>query len=299
MRTNNFEVVPIAGALGAEILGVDLSIPLTENTFDDIHRAFLDHHVIFLPGQTLTPAEQRRFAANFGDLDTPRFVPPHKMPSIEGFPEIYQVIKEADSNAVNVGGLWHADVTYRERPNLGSVAYVKESPLCGGDTIYANLHLAYEQLSSGMRTALDKLDAVHSSTMPYGGSSARSLPISREHVPSDIARRPASFETEVETMELAHPVVRRHPDTGRKLLYVNRGFTDRFAGMSKAESLPMLEYLFAHCERPEFSCRYRWASGTVGVWDNRCVLHYALNDYFGQRRVMHRISINEAQRPAR
>ena len=208
------------------------------------------------------------------------------------------MIKEADDHAVNVGGLWHADVTYREHPNLGSVAYVKESPRYGGDTIYANLYLAYEQLSSGMRKLLDNLDAVHSSLMPYGGGCTLSGGVARTR-PQRHRTQFFMGSTEAETIELAHPVVRRHPDTGRRLLYINRGFTERFAGMSKEESLPTLEYLFAHCERPEFSCRYRWSSGTVGVWDNRCVLHYALNDYFGQRRLMHRISINEAQRPAR
>ena len=182
---------------------------------------------------------------------------------------------------------------------MASVAYVKEAPVFGGDTIYANLYLAYEHLSKGMRNLLDGLDAVHSSTMPYGGASARSLAISRERSPSDTEQNFSMSSTEAETVELAHPVVRRHPKTGGKSLYINRGFTERFAGMSKEESLALLNFLFSHCERPEFSCRYRWADNTIGVWDNRCVLHYALNDYFGQRRLMHRISINEAESPAR
>lgn len=299
MTQNTFEIRPIAGALGAEIHGIDLSTSLTGSEFDFIHQTFLDYQVIFLPDQHLTPAEQLGFAARFGELDTPRFIPPYEMPPVEGFPEIYQVVKEADNGSVNLGGLWHADVTYRERPNLGSVAYVKESPRFGGDTIYANLYLAYEQLSQGMKALLDNLDAIHSSNMPYGGANARSLAVSREHARADTERNFTMSSTEAETIERGHPVVRRHPETGRKLLYINRGFTERFADMTNEESLPLLKFLFAHCERPEFSCRYRWASGTVGVWDNRCVLHYALNDYFGQRRLMHRISINEPERPAR
>jgi len=299
MNSTAFEIKPIAGALGAEIHGVDLSVPLTDSQFEFIHQTFLDYQVIFLPNQTLTPLEQRQFAARFGELDTPRFIPPYQMPPLEGVPEIYQVVKEADNDSVNIGGLWHADVTYRERPNLGSVAYVKESPLFGGDTIYANLYLAYEQLSQGMKDLVVGLDAIHSSNMPYGGANARSLPVSREHAPSDTERKFTMTSTEPESIELAHPVVRTHPETNRKLLYINRGFTQRFAKMTDEESWPLLEFLFNQCERPEFCCRYRWASGTVGVWDNRCVLHYALNDYFGQRRVMHRISINESDRPRR
>ena len=143
------------------------------------------------------------------------------------------------------------------------------------------------------------MEAIHLSTMPYGGASVRSLALSREHVPSDTERNFTMDSVEDTIIEGSHPVVRRHLDTGRKQLYVNRGFTDRFAGMNKEESFPLLQFLFAHCERPEFTCRYRWRDATIGVWDNRCVLHYALNDYFGQRRVMHRISTNEAARPSR
>ena len=299
MAHGHFEVVPLAGALGAEIRGVDLSARLTDTEFDFIYQVFLDYLVIFLPDQVLSPAEQLRFAQRFGEVVSPRFVPPYDMPPIDGYPEIYQLIKEPHDPAVNVGGLWHADVTYRERPNLASIAYVKEAPVFGGDTMYANLYLAYEQLSSGMRTLLDGLEAIHLSTMPYGGASVRSLALSREHVPSDTERNFTMDSVEDTIIEGSHPVVRRHPDTGRKQLYVNRGFTDRFAGMNKEESFPLLQFLFAHCERPEFTCRYRWRDATIGVWDNRCVLHYALNDYFGQRRVMHRISTNEAARPSR
>ena len=155
MTHGHFEVVPLAGALGAEIRGVDLSARLTDTEFDFIYQVFLDYLVIFLPDQVLSPAEQLRFAQRFGEVVSPRFVPPYDMPPIDGYPEIYQLIKEPHDPAVNVGGLWHADVTYRERPNLASIAYVKEAPVFGGDTMYANLYLAYEQLSSGMRTLLD------------------------------------------------------------------------------------------------------------------------------------------------
>ena len=266
--------------------------------FARIYKIFLDHLVIFFPDQHLTPAEQRSFAARFGEIVPPKFEPPFNMPSVEGHPEIYQVVKEPDNPSANVGGLWHADVTYRERPNLGSVGYIKEAPEYGGDTMYANLYLAYQTLSEGVQRLLASMRAVHSSLMPHGGESTRSAALARDHAPN---RDDLSFtvnSVEKGTREIEHPVIRRHPDTGRKLLYINRGFTARFVGMTDAESLPLLQYLWSHSERPEFTCRYRLRKDTVVVWDNRCVLHYALNDYFGQRRLMHRISLNEASRPS-
>ena len=167
-------IKPISGALGAEIGGLDLARPLTDEQFRSVYQVFLDHLVIFFPEQHLTPAHLRAFSARFGEIVVPRFEPPFKMPAVEGYPEIYQLIKEPGDLAANVGGLWHADVTYRERPNLGSVGYVKEAPAYGGDTMYANLYLAYETLSEGMKRLLEGLRAVHSSSMPHGGESVRS-----------------------------------------------------------------------------------------------------------------------------
>ena len=297
-ENETIEVTPVAGALGAEVRGFDLSQPLTDEAFGHLYRAFLDHLVVFFPDQHLTPAQHVAFSARFGEIVAPRFEPPFDVPRVEGFPEVYQLVKEPEDTAANIGGLWHADVTYRERPNLASIGYVLEAPAFGGDTLYANLYLAYETLSPGMQGLLAGLRAVHSSAMPHGGESVRTAALTRDHAPKRADVRFPIASVEKELTEIEHPVVRRHPDTGRRLLYVNRGFNARFAGMSDEESLPLLRYLWSHCERPEFTCRYRLRENTVVIWDNRCVLHYALNDYLGQRRVMHRISVNETSRPS-
>ena len=291
------EIHPISGALGAEIIGVDLSV-LSEGLFNSVHQALIDYQVIFFPSQKLSPIGHRDLAKRFGDLDIPKFNPPFDMPKVSGHPEIYQLLKEANDQSMNIGGFWHADVTHRELPNKLSIANMIDAPSCGGDTLYSNLYMALEMLSEGMRAMLEGLRAIHTSEMPYGGKEARSPTVSRSRVKLS---KEIDFEVtnlEAEKIETSHPVVRRHPETGRKLLYVNRGFTSHFEGMTREESFPLLDYLWRHTERSQFTCRYRWRSGTVGIWDNRCVLHQALNDYFGQRRLVYRISVNEDVRPS-
>jgi taurine dioxygenase len=301
-RTWKLEVRPIAGALGAEILGIDLSQPIGDSMFADIYRAFLDHLVIFFPGQRpLTPDQQTAFTALFGEVDRAPFSYPFKTPTVDGHSQILVNVKEATDRSFNVGGFWHADVTYRERPHKAAVLYAHEVPSYGGDTMFANQYLAYDALSDGMRRMLDGMLAVHGSEMRYGRESARFASVSRASAPRPEDRSfKASMLARAEDatpIENVHPVVRTHPETGRKGLYVNRGFTSRFADMSHEESRPLLEFLWEHAVRAEFTCRYRWASYDVGVWDNRCVLHYALNDYSGARREMRRISVHEPTRP--
>jgi taurine dioxygenase len=300
-RNRLIEVRPLAGALGAEIPGIDLARGVSDAVFAEIHEAFLEHLVIFLPqAAPLTPEAHGRFAARFGEIDQSPFVYPFKLPTVAGHPEILLNVKEAGDRAVNFGGFWHADVTYRERPHKAGVQYAKAAPQVGGDTMFANQYLAYETLSDGMKAMLGPLKAVHSSRMAYGGEEARFAAVSRTHAPLSEDRRFAASQHAVAEAEISaaeHPVVRTHPETGRKFLYVNRGFTERFAGMTQAESLPLLEFLWEHAVRPEFTCRRRWTPHEVGVWDNRCVLHYALNDYYGQRREMHRIAVHEPARP--
>jgi len=302
LSNSGIRVSPLAGAIGAEITGVDLSKPLDDGTFAEVHQALLDHLVIFLPDQpTLEPAQLSSFAARFGEIDREPFVYPFKTPSVEGHPEVFNIVKEAGNRSFNIGGFWHTDVTYRERPHLCSVIYARDTPDFGGDTMFANQYLAYETLSDGMKAMLGDMRAIHSSAMPHGGAGPRFAAVARDHVPveADRAMDAHGVETnEVEVTETSHPVVRRHPETGRKALYVNRGFTSRFEGMSEAESLPLLEALWAHAATPVFTCRYRWSSHAVGVWDNRVVQHYAINDYFGRRRHMQRISVHEAARPS-
>ncbi len=228
------------------------------------------------------------------------FVYPFKLPTVEGHPEILNNVKEAKDGAINLGGFWHADVTYRERPHKLAVMYAKEAPRHGGDTMFANQYLAYETLSPGLQRMLRGLKAVHTSAMPYGGESARFASVSRHRAPKieDRSFAAAIYDKAcAPATETEHPVVRTHPETKRKSLYVNRGFTVRFSGMTDGESAPLLEYLWNHASRAEFTCRYRWSANDVVVWDNRCTLHYALNDYYGQRRVMQRIAVHEETRP--
>jgi taurine dioxygenase len=277
------DVRPIAGTIGAEIHGIDLSKPMSDDEFAAVHQVFLEYLVIFLPDQAaINPDRLKDFADRFGEIDMAPFAHLLKMPVIEGHPEILNLVTEATNRAVNNGGFWHSDVTYRERPNLGSVIYAKET------------------LTDGMKEMLAPMRAIHSSAMPHGQENARFGAVAKDHAPSEADRTFAATgleHTKVEVVETAHPVVRSHPDTGRKSLYVNRAFTSHFEGMTIEESLPLLEILWTHGARPEFTCRYRWSPDTIGVWDNRATLHYAINDYHGHRRYMQGISIHEPSRP--
>ena len=264
-------VAPIAGALGAEIAGVDLSRPLPEEVIAEIRQAWLDHLVIFFRAQTLTPAQQLAFARRFGEpMEYPH------LKGLPGFPLITPVIK-LEHERVNFGGIWHSDTAYLEHPPMASMLYALEIPPYGGDTIFANQYLAYEALSEGLRTRLGALLGVNSS-LKADASRTR-----------EDRLRAAGVESKVLIGE--HPVVRTHPETGRKALYVNVGHTTHFKGMSEEESRPLLEYLFRHQVRPEFTCRFRWEPGSLALWDNRCAQHNAVNDYQGFRRVMHRVTL--------
>ncbi|HVC57073.1 MAG TPA: TauD/TfdA family dioxygenase [Stellaceae bacterium] len=270
----------ISGALGAIVDGVDLSRDLDNATASDLHQALLDHCVIFFRDQHLTPEQHLALGRRFGSLNVHEFV--EAMP---GHPEILVVAKnEADTK--NFGGGWHSDVTYLDEPALGSILYALDVPDYGGDTMFANQYLAYEALSPGMQRMLDGLTAIHSARHVYGTDAD-----------NDYARRQGLSAMKITRNEAAHretehPVVRTHPETGRKSLYVNRNFTVRFKDMTVEESRPLLNYLYEHAVRPEFTCRFRWERGSIAFWDNRCVQHYALNDYNGQRRVMHRVTID-------
>lgn len=280
MTFETIEVKPLAGSLGAEIFGVDLAAPLGNQTFAEIHRAFIDHQVIFFRDQKLTPEQHKNFSAKFGQLEITRFVK-----AIDGYPEIIPVVKEAeDVGKFNFGGTWHSDMTFLAEPPLGSLLYAKDVPAYGGDTLWANMYRAYETLSSGMKKMLDGLVAVHSATRAYGpsgayaksGSQTKSMQIN----PSEDAEA-----------EMEHPVVRTHPDSGRKCLFINPVYTLRFKDMTMRESAPLLDFLNEHAVQPSNTCRFRWETGSLAFWDNRCTQHFALNDYDGQRREMHRTTI--------
>jgi len=278
MGYKTIEVKPVAGALGAEIEGVDLGRDLDNETFDDIHQAFLDHQVIFFRNQQITPDQHKAFGRRFGSLNVHPYVK-----GMDGHPEIMEIIKEP-SDQTNFGGGWHTDMSFLEEPALGSILYAREVPPYGGDTLFASQYAAYEALSDGMKELLDGLKAVHSSAREYGkeGHSARK----RESMAIATVTEPEAVP------EFEHPVIRTHPETGRKALYVNMAFTERFVGMTKRESLPLLKFLWEHCTQEPFTCRFRWQKDSIAFWDNRCVQHYALNDYAGHRRHMQRVTVN-------
>ncbi len=267
------EIKKIAGALGAEILGVDLSKPLSQDLAREIRCAFLEHLVVFFRGQNLTPAQFLAFARGMGE--------PVEYPFVKGLPEhpeIIQVMK-LEHERTNFGGVWHTDTAYLELPPMGSMLLAREVPPVGGDTLFANQYLAYETLSSGMRCLLDGLTGVNSS------AKADVTKTREDRIRTD-AREDARREYLAE-----HPVVRTHPETGRKSLYVNVAHTVRFKDMTEEESEPLLSYLFQHQVRPEFTCRFQWEVGSLAFWDNRCTLHNPVNDYHGYRRVMHRVTL--------
>jgi taurine dioxygenase len=270
---NRIEVRPVAGALGAEILDIDLAQDLGEETIGDIRRAWLAHLVVFFHDQTLEPAQFLKFARRFGEAIEYPFVK-----GIAGFPEITPVVK-LETEKVNFGGLWHSDTAYLEKPPMATMLIAREVPPFGGDTLFANMYFAYETLSEGMRRLLDGLVAVNS-------SAKADVTRTREDRIRGGAKQEAKKEYVAE-----HPVVRIHPETGRKALYVNFGHTVRFKDMTAEESAPILQYLFQHMVRPEFTCRLRWRVGSIALWDNRCTQHNPINDYHGYRRVMHRVTL--------
>jgi taurine dioxygenase len=265
-------VHPITGGIGAEISGVDISQALSAEVVAEIRQALLDHLVIFMRDQEITPAQQIAFVSRFGEPDIYPFVK-----GLEEFPQITPVLKLPDET-VNFGGIWHSDTVYLEQPPMGTVLYAKELPPMGGDTLFANQYQAYESLSPPLRDFLDGLTAINSAAK---GSAAATR--------SD--RMADGGTGRAEVLEAEHPVVRTHPETGRKALYVNTGHTVRFNGMTEAESTPILDYLFQHQIKPEFCCRFVWSPGSVAFWDNRCAQHYPVNDYHGHTRLLHRITL--------
>ncbi len=280
MKSNSIEVRPVAGALGAEVCGVDLCDALSDEQVDTLRRAFLDHQVIFFRDQKLDPDSHKEMGRRFGELNIHGYYE-----SLPGHPEILPVLKEPEATG-NIGGVWHSDVTYLSAPALGSILYALEVPPAGGDTMFASQYLAYETLSDGMKEMLEGLRAIHSSDIFT--NKARRDAVN--------ATRTTKLNEVDETVESSHPVVRTHPETGRKCLFVNGAFTRRIDGWTAEESRPLLDFLYRQAARPEFTCRFRWEQGSIAFWDNRCTQHYALNDYQGHRRSMHRVTL-EGDRP--
>lgn len=259
----------IAGALGAEIHGVDLLGGVSDATVAEIRRIWLEHCVVFFRGQPLSPATFAAFARRFGEV-----VHYPYLPGLDEAPEVIVVEKLAHQR-INFGGTWHIDTTYLDVPPMATMLIAREMPPQGGDTCFASGYAAYDALSEGMRRMLAPLRVVNSS-----------LKAERTRTREDGKAAGSSRVFEAE-----HPLIRRHPETGRQSLYLSFSHAVRFAGMTEAESAGLLEYLFAHQARMEFTCRFRWDVGSIAFWDNRCALHFPVNDYDGHRRVMHRVTL--------
>jgi len=274
------QIESTAGALGAEITGVDVA-NLSNEAASAVRDAFLEHKVVFFREQTLTPAAQRRFASLFGE--------PEIYPFIKGFdeaPEVIEILK-TETDQKNFGGSWHSDTSYMPEPALGTVLYALETPASGGDTMFASAAAAYDALSDGMKWMLHGLKGVNSSEHGYAGGRAANM--------AKLDAMGETYNQAATVFESEHPIVRTHPETGLKSLYLNRSHTVRFKDMTEAESKPLIEYLTAHITRPEFTCRFRWQPGSIAVWDNRTTQHFAINDYHGQRRRMHRVVLKGDQ----
>lgn len=268
----------IADAIGAEIDGVDLARELDDDTIAAIRRAWLEHVVIFFRDQHLTSAQYLAVAERFGKPIEYPFVK-----GIDGFPVITPVIK-LEHERVNFGGIWHSDTTYLDEPPMGTFLLAREVPPQGGDTLFANQYLAFETLSDGLKRTLETLTGV---------SSSAKADVSRTRE-DRIADSPT--ENSKKAFLAEHPVVRTHPETGRKALYINIAHTARFKDWSVAESAPLLAWLHEHQSQAALTCRFQWRPGSLALWDNRAALHFPVNDYHGHRRVMHRITL-QGDRP--
>jgi taurine dioxygenase len=267
MTYASIQVEKLTPHAGAEIRGADLSRPLDERTFKEIHAALIDNGVIFFRDQHLTPAQQKAFGRLFGELHlhpaAPKEVPEH--------PEI--LVIHADENSKHVAGEnWHSDVSCDLEPPMGSILYMHELPPVGGDTLFASMYAAYDALSEPMKRMLEPLTAMHEGEHVYRG-------------------RYGVNDTGKVFPKAEHPIVRTHPVSGRKALYVNGGFTTRIVQLKRAESDALLHFLYRHVETPEFHCRFRWQVNSVAFWDNRCMQHHAMWDYYPQRRHGHRVTI--------
>ena len=272
MTTVAIEIRKHAGGCGAEVLGVDLN-NLSDADMAALRRAYADNGVIFFRDQLLTEDQHIAFAERWGAIDVNKF-----FPHIDGYPQIARVGKEKEQKT-NIGGGWHADHSYDQIPAMGSILVARILPSHGGDTLFADMYAAYEALDDETKAQIADLKAIHSNSHVFGSKSYYDNPERRE------------FANDAAVGSAVHPVVITHPLSGRKALYVNPGFTIKFEGRKREESLPVLHKLFAHAMKPEFQCRFQWQPGSIAFWDNRATWHFDLNDYHGEERLMHRITV--------
>jgi taurine dioxygenase len=275
MTHRRIQLRPLAGALGAEVAGADLA-ELDDATFAEIHAAWLEHQVLFFRDQDLTPEQHKAFGRRFGPLQVHPFLHSRKA---EGHPEI--VVLESNAERPVVAAGWHTDVTFSETPPMASILRGVEVPAWGGDTMWASTTRAYDALSSTMKRMLDGLVAVHDTSKTF----------SRGAYPSE------SHPEAGQTPTAIHPVVRTHPETGRKALFVNAAFTLRVKGLRPKESEALLDFLYEHITTPEFTCRFHWEKNSLAIWDNRCTQHRVVADNLKAHRRMERVTV-EGDRPA-
>ena len=266
------QILPLSGALGAEIVGADIKDP---NQFELIHTAFTEHSVIVLRQQDCAPEDQLAFARRFGEINVNRFFKP-----VDDYPEIATVLKEKDQKEA-IGESWHTDHSYDQVPAMGSILRAIEVPPFGGDTLFVSMAAAYEALSPSMQEFLNGLTAVHSSRHAFGATTRN----------SEAAKSGRLGNSDAATQDASHPIVIAHPLSGRRGLYVNPGFTTHIEQLNQNESDAVLAMLYAHCQQPEFQCRLRWRQDDIAIWDNRATWHKAINDYHGYRRLMHRVTV--------
>tara|TARA_B110000014_G_C20126470_1_gene600595 strand:+ start:5071 stop:5907 length:837 start_codon:yes stop_codon:yes gene_type:complete len=271
---SSINLVPVDGDVGVEIQDIDLSKDLSDSTFLSIQKAFIDHGLIFFRNQNLTPEQHLKFASRWGDININRF-----FAKVKGYEQIAEVKKEGDQKG-NIGGEWHTDHSYDQVPAMGSILLAKEIPENGGDTLFACMYKAYDNLPEDMKVKLENLNAVHSSSHVFGNQS------DYVQASGDRLKNP-----DLATQEAIHPVIITHPESKRKALYVNRTFTLHFEGWTVEKSKPMLDLLYEHATKNRNITRFKWKPGSLAFWDNRCTWHYALNDYHGQKRLMHRITV--------
>jgi taurine dioxygenase len=268
-----FQASKLTPAIGAVVKGIDLSAPLSSSDVAQIRAALDDRLVLFFEGQNLTPAQQRDFAARFGELYVHPFYPGHN--------EAREImVLENDATRRPNADRWHNDVTYLETPPQASILYAQEIPEIGGDTLWANMYLAYDALSAPLKELVSQLRAVHSFAKNFTPERFRALGIED--------RRDAMY---AQHPPVSHPVARTDPATGRKALFVNQDFTTHIEGLTPRESDALLRLLYEHMAQPEFQVRWRWRAGTVAFWDNRWTQHCALGDYYPNRRVVRRATI--------
>lgn len=274
MADQTFNVRSSGGGVGAFVEGLDVSAKLAPQTIAALNKTLGDNGVLFFRDQKLTPDQHIAFAEQFAKINVNRF-----FKAVDGYPGIAEVRKEADQER-NIGGGWHTDHTYDVAPAMGSILLAREVPTHGGDTLFSNMYAAFDGLSSGLQQTLEGMSAVHTSRHVFGDQS---------NYAKDAMGRIGNAQEA--TQDAVHPVVIKHPTSGRPALFVNRAFTVRFDGWTEAESKPLLEMLYEHASRPEYTYRFQWQPGSIAFWDNRASWHYALNDYAGERRLMHRITL--------